>query len=513
MQFRHSIIPYAILGTCILSGCSPSAGPLTQNAVRESVAADKAAVYQHAAVAQALTLEDALARALRYNLDTKVAEMEELIGADDVTLDMLNALPSINGKVARVGRSNKGGSSSFSLLTGTESLQPSISTEQYRNTQQLTMEWNLLNAGINIGRAYSSSDRVLIAQERRRKVYHDVVQDTYAAYWRVAAAQSVLPVIDDLLAQSKAQLKRIDDERNAGLIAVGQAQQSKSMLQEKRKELMSLKESLSLSEIELKTLIDYPLNEKLTLDLGGQDWLKTGRVPNINGSMDDLEQTAFENRPEIREEILNKRISRRDIKMSIIETIPGAEFVLGFNRDSNKYLANSSWVDGTMALTASITKLLTLPARYNRAQNIDELSDRRRQALVAAVLTQVHVSKARFDYLNEAYQEAVEADDGKQEILTRAENFQKVGMMSQPEALNARIEAAISGVNRAFSYANLQDSYGRFVTTMGVDLWDADDANLTVPDFAKQLKRKLEDPAIFIVKNEVTQNEAEVLAQ
>ena len=77
---------------------------------------------------------------------------------------MLNSLPSVTAKAQRVGRNNDGGSSSFSVLTGQETLEPSISTERYRNTQQLNVEWNLLDAGINLWRAKSTSDRMLIAQ-------------------------------------------------------------------------------------------------------------------------------------------------------------------------------------------------------------------------------------------------------------------------------------------------------------------------------------------------------------
>jgi len=500
-EFRK--LTYALLGVSLLSACAPA--DVTKHAVQETVTKDLAAVYQHGEEASALKLEDVLARALRYNLDTKVAELEAIIGRDDVTLDALAALPSVSGKMQRVGRNNKGGSSSFSLLTGQQSLQPSISSDQYRTTYQLNMEWNLLDAGINIARARSSSDRALIAQERRRKIYHGVVQDTYSAFWRAAAAQESLPMIDGLIQKSRDQIKTMDDEMAAGIVPLSTTQQRKAQLLDKRKQLNDLKEGLMMAEIELKTLIDYPLDQPIKLDLEGRDWLSVGSIPQIKGDILQLEETAFQNRPELREEILNKRISSRDIKLSVLETIPGFSIFTGYNKDTNQYLAEPEWVDWTLSLTQSITKLITLPARHQRAVDVDELSDKRRHALVAAIITQVHVSKARYEFLSNSYNEMHEADLNNQQILKRAEDFSKVGMMAGPDLLNAEIDASVSHINKAFAYANVQDSYARFINTMGVDIWDADNAGLTVPDFAQQLKKNLANEEIFVASTETTE--------
>lgn len=500
-EFRK--LTYALLGVSLLSACAPA--DVTQHAIQETVTKDLAAVYQHGGEAAALKLEDVLARGLRYNLDTKVAELEALIGRDDITLDMLSALPSVTGKMQRVGRNNPGGSSSLSLLTGLESLQPSISSDQYRKTYQLNMEWNLLDAGINLARSRSTTDRAQIAAERRRKIYHSVVQDTYSAFWRAAASQEALPMIDDLLQKTRDQLKIMDEEMAAGIVPLASTQERKAMLLDKRKQLTDLKEGLMLAEVELKTLIDYPLDQPIKLDLEGHDWLSAGKIPQIKGDMLELEETAFQNRPELREEILNKRISSRDIKLSILETIPGFSIFTGYNKDSNQYLAEPEWVDWTLGLTQSITKLITLPARHERAVHVDELSDKRRQALVAAIITQVHVSKARFDFLANSYNEMHDADLNNQEILKRAENFNKVGMMSAPDMLSAEISARVSHINKAFAYTGVQDAYGRFINTMGVDLWDADNAGLSVPDFAKQLRKNLDNEEIFAAVTQTTE--------
>ncbi len=485
----------------LLNGCAPSAGPVDAASVLDQVTDDRVQT-QTAQLpekpGEKLKLEDALARAIKYNLDTKVAEMDELIAADDVSLQMLNTLPSVTGKIQRQGRNNAGGSSSFSLLTGMESLQPSISQEQYRNVNQLSAEWNLLDAGINLWRAKSSTDQVMIAQERRRKVYHSVVQDTYTAYWRAAVAQTAIPEINTLLGNIDKQINNIDEQVKQGLVPLGTAQTARTQLLERRMQLTRMRHGMALADVELKTLISYPLDQALTLDLENQNPMRAKTLPSIKGKMEEFEKTAFVNRPEVREEILNKRISTRDIKMSLLETIPGIDLLFSYNYDSNKYLVENTWIDGIVGLTATINKIITAPARYSRAKNVDLLADKRRQALVAAVVTQIYVSKARYDSLSYEYAEQDKNSKNADAVLKRAKNYNDAGLMSKAELLNVSIDSSIADINTALAYSDAQDAYGRFITTLGVDLWDADDAGLGVPDFAHQIRKNLDSSDIFL---------------
>ena len=495
----------ALSGLIVMSGCGAPTQPVDTFALMEKIEEDRAHIYQPVTEAEPLKIEDALARAIKYNLDTKVAELDELIAADDVTLQMLNALPSVTAKVQRHGRNNEGGSSSFSVLTGMESLQPSISQERFRTTAQLTTEWNLLDAGINLWRGKTANDQMLIAQERRRKVYQSVVQDTYIAYWRAAVAQSALPQIQNLVSDIDAQLKNIDQQISMGVVPIGDAQTSKAALLEKKTQLTRMQQGLKLADIELKTLISYPLKEELLLDLQGQNPLKAATLPDLQGDIENFERTALANRPEIREEILNKRISTRDIKLSLAETIPGLELLLTYNYDSNRFLVYNNWIDGIAGITATINKIITAPTRYKRAQNLDVLADKRRQALVAAVITQVHVARARYDSLATEYDEQTQTIAHAQKILKRAEDYNKTGLMSKAELLNTQIDSNIANINRAFAFADAQDAYGRFINTLGVDIWDEVNPDISIQDYATQIRKNLNQPGILHIS--ATNNE------
>ena len=59
------------------------------------------------------------------------------------------------------------------------------------NCGQRGFSWSLLDFGQSYFAAKQNADRVLVAQERRRKALHNLVQDVRTAFWRVVAAQTL----------------------------------------------------------------------------------------------------------------------------------------------------------------------------------------------------------------------------------------------------------------------------------------------------------------------------------
>ena len=210
MKLHTKCVFYALPVLFLVSACTSDQHALEPDRMRKTIASDLRVSYPEEGKNDVLTLEMAIARAIKFNLDKKIAETEAYVARKDVTLQGLEALPAASARLSRIGRSNKGGSSSLSLQTGVQSLEPSISTEQYRNTQKLDVTWNVLDAGIAIARARGASDREKVALERRRKVFESIVTAVYAAYWRAAAAQLAEPEIKNLIAQADGQIKNLD---------------------------------------------------------------------------------------------------------------------------------------------------------------------------------------------------------------------------------------------------------------------------------------------------------------
>lgn len=487
-QCRFLALPIIL----ILSACTGANTALEPENVRKTVAEDLRAAYTvDPADDGVLTLELAIARAIKYNLDTKVAETEAFVSARDVSVAGLRALPTASLSANRVGRSNLGGSSSRSLLTGIQSLEPSISTDQYRNTEQLNASWNALEAGLAISQARSATDRERVAIERKRRVFEDVVSSTYSAYWRAAVAQRAAPMILALKTRLDDQIKRLDDAAKAGLMPLGEAKTLKSTLLAKRAALDGLQERIHMSELGLATLIGLPPGSPLRLDLSDEKWLAADRLPTISRDEETLRAVALVNRAEVRQELINKTISARNVTAEIFATFPGAEAVLNGTHDSNSFLANSAWFDWTVGLTQSITKILTLPARYRRAKADQKLSETRRHALVAAVVTQVAIARTRYDFMRQMFNATADVEENNRVLARRADGYAKAGMMGGPQRMTAEVDAAISAMDRMNSYANAQEAYAQLLFTLGLDLWNGNTDGMELPEIAANVRANL----------------------
>lgn len=489
----------AALISAVLTSCGAGQDPLAPGASATMIKQDMAKLYSEGDNPGTLTFEEALARGLRYNLDTRVAAYESLAAADDVTIAQLEALPNITAKWDYIGRSNRGAGSSLSVLTNTQSLEPSISTDQYRITKALETNWNLMDAALSVARAKSTSDQAVISEERRRKVFENVVQDVYSAYWRCAAAQVIRPLVADLLAQTDDQISKIKQGIDQGIVVISDARKMKSDLMARKQQMLELQNQLATEDLSLKALIGLPPHAHLELDPGDVKWLTAERLPKVTDDTLQLETVAVMNRPEVHEEILNKDIAVRDIRLSIFETFPGADIVLDLNHDRNHFLVDHTWLSFTGELAQSITKILTLPARYHKAKSSSALADARRQALLAAVITEVHVARARFDYFKSDYDTVTEIEEDKRQDLTRAQSMRDAGVAGDTEVVSAALDEGIARINQNLAFAQAQEAYGQLLGSLGIDIWAGDTKGMTVPELASELKRHLADLEAGIV--------------
>ncbi len=173
----------------ILAGCAINPEPMTDAAREDQAAADRQAMFAgQDPLTRPLTLKDAFRRALAYNLDARVKVMEEALAQNDLDLSRYDLLPKAYFSAANTDRSNVDASSSRSVETGAVTVPPSTSTDRDVRTAQLNLSWNVLDFGVSYLNARQQANRVLVADEERRKVVESLLQDVRRAYWRAAYA-------------------------------------------------------------------------------------------------------------------------------------------------------------------------------------------------------------------------------------------------------------------------------------------------------------------------------------
>ena len=192
--------------TLLVMGCGGDVSVRPNQVVKE----DLNSIYSEQNVVS-LNLNQAIERALTFNLDAKIAEKDFLLTLSDAQLQKLNSLPTITAQQDFITRSNDGASSSVSAETGVESLEPSISTDKSRFTSMLEANWNVVDAAINIYRSKSAVDRSIIAQERLRRVRQNVVGDVTLAFLRAAMAQELRPSVNGVMIHSEEMLDALTE--------------------------------------------------------------------------------------------------------------------------------------------------------------------------------------------------------------------------------------------------------------------------------------------------------------
>ncbi|CAK0745048.1 hypothetical protein CCP2SC5_120052 [Azospirillaceae bacterium] len=201
-----------------LIGCAVSSDPLTpqERAIRAS--ADHIALFSANVLdplPAKLSLPEVLARAIKHNLENRLRAMDSAVALGMAELGAFELLPQITSSAGYTSRSNSAGSTSLSVATGQQSLEPSTSQEQRRQTANLGMVWNVLDFGVSYLRARQQSDRVLIAEERRRKAVHTILQQGRLAFWRVVIAERLQTELTPLMEHVRFALalsRKIEDQ-------------------------------------------------------------------------------------------------------------------------------------------------------------------------------------------------------------------------------------------------------------------------------------------------------------
>ena len=183
----------------LLAGCTVTPKPLTPSEIATTAERNIQAVdADQEPVGGPIDLYEAMARALKYNLDYKVEMAQEALKGRELDSARFDMLPQLVASSGYAGRSNYSGASSLSLLSGRQSLEPSTSSEKNVFTADLGLSWDVLDFGLSYVRAQQKADEVLISMEARRKVANRIIEDVRTSYWRAVSAERLLKKLGEL---------------------------------------------------------------------------------------------------------------------------------------------------------------------------------------------------------------------------------------------------------------------------------------------------------------------------
>jgi outer membrane protein TolC len=399
---------YLAVGALIvlLSGCAsitPKAIPAAE--LQKQAAADRAAASaQVEPIRGPVTLEEAIARALKYNLDQRTRIMEEALAVSQLDVSRYDMLPKLVAEAGYTQRSEFLTTRSVDAVTGLPSLaNPSISSDKQHNIADLSLTWNLLDFGLSYLNAKQNADRVLVAAEHRRKAMHTLIQDVRTAFWRAAGAQKLrgdVRAAIELAEEALVDARKAESERVRS--PLDSLRYQRQVLENVRL-LEAIDHDLATAKVELAHLINAPL----VLDLKVAEPNDSLSRTLLEMPVEQMEESAVLNNADLREQFYGARIARDESEKVMLRLFPNLALNAGVRYDSDRFLIHHDWSEAGAQLSWSLLNLLSLPAQKKFAAAGIALADQRRVATQMAVLAQIHV--ARLQYIS-AYQQFVRAD-------------------------------------------------------------------------------------------------------
>ena len=489
VRVKRRLMGYALMGVSVLAlvGCSTTettqmtAAELSAQAdmYKSSVGADQESITQ------SITLYEAMARALKYNLDHRVTMMELDLARRDYDLSGYGMLPKVVASGGYYGRNNDAGARSLSLLSGRESLEPSTSQERRYLAGDLTASFNILDFGLSKIRSQQIGDEVQIAEERRRKAVIQMMEDIHRAYWRAVSAerlgQRLATLESDVTTAFNNSRSLYDSRRTAPMPALAYQRE----LNEIQAQAQRLQRELGLARMELASLMGLRPDQTFMLTLPDHNT----RPRRLAMPLQQMVDSALTYRPEVREAAYMARISKADIKKVALEALPSLEGFAGLNGSTNDFLFNQDWVSYGAKASWNLLSLFEAPAKKRRAKAALAVEKEKALATAMAVMTQVSVARARYSSLMSEYKTANTGTMVQNDILSQTEKLTASNAGSTQTLVRERMNAILKEARRDEIHAQMQEATANIYTSMGYDPYGAE---ITGEEDVKTLAKSLE---------------------
>ncbi|VVE49754.1 transporter [Pandoraea capi] len=453
------------LAIATLSGCAIKPVPFTDAERAATAQADRTTMFaDQQPVTGPITLDEAMARAIRYNLDHRLKMMEEALAQRQLDLSNFDLLPKLTAAAGYTNRNHDLASSSEGFYTREQSLVPSFSTDKNARTADLNLSWNILDFGVSYFEAKEQADHLLVLEQRRRKVVQLMMQQVREAYWQAVGAQRLRDRIGPLLADAQSALDDSRATQAQGLRSPVETLNYQRSLLDLMRQLEAVRDQLEVAKPRLASLMNLEPGRDFTLAA-----TDAFRVPNFDMAMPAMEDMALQRRPELVEASYNERISVNETHKAIAKLLPGIELSVGAHYDSNSFLVYNAWRSAGISVSWNLLNLLNAGNIRGTAQAQLDVAKMQRMALSMAVLTQVHVARSELGAKTRQFDLFKRLNDVDQQILEQTHNATVTNAKGKLEEIRVATAAMMSELRLYQSYGELESAYGQMLATLGLD--------------------------------------------
>ncbi|TWF59235.1 TolC family protein [Neorhizobium alkalisoli] len=452
-----SLLVWTLPAVLLATGCTVKTEPFSAEA-NAKFANEKLlrATANQEPITGSIDLYQAMARALKYNLDTKVEIMQAALKTREADLVSYSALPKVVAGAGYDGRNEADAST------------PSTRDDNVR-TADLTFSWNILDFGLSYVRAKQAADETLIQEEMKRRMVNKVIEDVCTAYWRAVSYQRL---VGRMRALEGRVARALRDTR--GLSSGGESSPLVALTYER--ELIEVKREVEMLEGELKVAksqLSALMNVKPGTDFTLTVPTRLSTKLNVPDNMPEMFRIAVQNRPEMREVAYRERINDKEVNAALLDILPGFNLYAGANYDSNEFIDTNEWLNWGAKVSFNAMKLAAMPAIEKKIDAQAQVLDARALSVAMAIMTQVHISRIRYAHLNKSYGTAMALSNVSHRILKQVRAETNAQKTSEQILIREEMNALLADAKLDMAYADLQNAYANIYASLGVDPFPA----------------------------------------
>ena len=396
-----------------------------------------------------ITLDQAIARAIAYNLEGRVKEIEHEIADAELETRNYDMLPELSVEGRRDWLS-----------------EPRTTTDDpVKNSANATITWNILDLGVSYAKAKQQANKVLIAREQERKALQDIVRKVRVAYRRAAGARQLMNSVNAISRSIKGAMQESRAMERSGANAVAESVSYRRGIIEAVRQALSVQRELRESRAQLAELLNIPPGTPFTLEA---EPLSVA-MPVVPMSLPEMERYALDNRPELRVEDYKERVSDWQAREAMFSMLPAPKVSLGKNYSNDSYDLTPNWLSTGFQLGMNIFNLFSGASRIDEAEKRGELARRQRLAMTVAVLSQTRIAYIDFRNATQHMRLAREVARADQRLATLVASDAEYVNTNYFEAVQYATRTLRSEIEEHQAEVDLVKAQSELIHAIGLD--------------------------------------------
>ncbi len=407
-----------------------------------------------------VTLEEAMARALKYRLSGEINKIAKALEKPPVNTDEYENLSHF----AQMAGYEDFPSPWEAKADGASSLKVSRMGSQYGLSGEIASMWDILDmAMIYAAKSWLPAKKDMVSDIFYKKAAFNIIQKTRYLYYKAASSRRIAGEVNVLLEKARSALKISRKAKGTGISYGKRELDERKKLIEYTRFLWALSQKLSQAGTELAVYINLPSGASFRLVTPAWD---SPRVPGLKKSPDSLENLALIHRPEPE---LEGRIAKGgiyEVRGAILGLRPKLDFDSGFGTGSDTMAYDKSWWEAGLKVAIRIYGLYSMPVA--RQSHKRQQAYNRQIAINMGVVSQLHLALQRYFLDMEEYRLS-RMDYEVSEKLVAKNIVDSSNMQNKTDEIGKAVESLIAKIRYHKAFAELENAGIRIYNSIGVD--------------------------------------------